>query len=132
MPMIYFIECTNYKTLDSRDRAQELKPQNHNYTCDHKLTRGWYRFTGLGGVKISSSCVSTYRCTSESTGWMSGSHPSEIEGIVTRKVCYNWNNDCCQYNNMIRVRNCGRYYVYELEKPPLCHQRYCTEGGGSL
>ena len=28
----------------------------------------------------------------------------------------------------IRVRNCGAFFVYELQKPPGCHFRYCGNG----
>ena len=71
------------------------------------------------------SCVPKNRCGTHATGWMNGAHPSVCQGKVTRRVCYNWNGNCCNWSNNIEVVNCGKYYVYKLSKPPACHLRYC-------
>ena len=70
-------------------------------------------------------------CGTLAPGWLKGKHPSEDDGRVTRKVCYNWKNKICRWNNNIRVTNCGDYFVYELTKPPTCRLRYCgvNQGG---
>ena len=49
------------------------------------------------------------------------------EGVVTRDVCYHWKSGCCQWTNNIQVKNCGAFYVYELQKTPVCFLRYCGE-----
>ena len=92
---------------------------------------GWYRFTGDAGSQMATSCVPTYHCGSHTTGWMNGAHPSVADGAVIRKVCYNWDNKCCQWSNNIRVRNCGKFYVYQLQKSPACWSRYCGSNGGT-
>ncbi|KAK3736078.1 hypothetical protein QZH41_006891 [Actinostola sp. cb2023] len=89
----------------------------------------WYRFTGAAGSAMSTKCVPGRHCGSHAPGWLSGSHPTQAEGMVTRKVCFTWGNNCCRWNNSIRVRNCGEFYVYELGKTPLCNLRYCGNGG---
>ncbi|KAK3754727.1 hypothetical protein QZH41_007046 [Actinostola sp. cb2023] len=100
------------------------------YRCDrYDLSKGWYRFTGSAGSQIATSCVPTYRCGTYAPGWMNGSHPTPAEGIVTRNVCYHWASQCCYLNNMIRVKNCGGFYVYELDQPPGCALRYCGSNG---
>ena len=71
------------------------------------------------------SCVPKHRCGTYATGWMNGAHPTVAQGMVTRKVCYNWNGNCCLWSNNIEVVNCGQYYVYKLSKPPHCTLRYC-------
>jgi len=76
------------------------------------------------------ACVPKLRCGTHAPGWLNGSHPSVADGIVTRKVCYHWSSGCCQWHNNIRVKNCGAFYVYELQKPAggnVCSLRYCGE-----
>jgi len=68
-------------------------------------------------------------CGTHSPGWLNGAHPSRSDGVVSRTVCYNWDNDCCKWKNDIQVRNCGGYYVYELVHPPICNLRYCGNAG---
>ncbi|EDO28690.1 predicted protein, partial [Nematostella vectensis] len=74
---------------------------------------------------IPTSCVAKHYCTAHAPGWMTSPHPSVADGVVTRTVCYNWDNGCCHWSNNIRVRNCGEFYVYELSAPPNCYLRYC-------
>ena len=94
--------------------------------CDQRdLTKGWYRFSGQAGSAMPTKCVAKNYCGTHAPGWMQGSHPTQAQGAVTRKVCYHWNNNCCNWSNNIRVRNCGGFYVYELDKTPVCHLRYC-------
>lgn len=47
---------------------------------------------------------------------------------MTRKVCYHWSGDCCNWSNTIRVLNCGGFYIYELVPSPACQLRYCGTG----
>ena len=127
-PRLLPIECKNYKVLNTKDRSMS-QPKGNILKCDkNDLTKGWYRFTGDAGSTMATKCVPKNYCGTHAPGWMSGPHPSQAEGIVTRKVCYNWNNKCCNWNNNIRVRNCGGFYVYELTKTPVCSLRYCGSG----
>ena len=125
------LECKHYKTLNTRDRSMNV-PSGNVLKCDKTdLSKGWYRFTGHAGSAIANYCVPKNRCGTHASGWMQGSHPTRAEGQVSRKVCYNWNNDCCNWSNTIRVRNCGGFYVYELDKTPVCHLRYCGNANAS-
>ncbi|XP_048579921.1 neurogenic locus notch homolog protein 1 isoform X13 [Nematostella vectensis] len=120
------LECRSYKKLDTADRAAG-RPRGNVLKCDQKeiLTKAWYRFEGAAGSAMPTSLVPINRCGTHAPGWMEGSHPTVAEGIVTRKVCYHWSGKTCHWNNAIRVRNCGGFYVYELNRPPVCHLRYC-------
>ena len=60
---------------------------------------------------------------------MQGDHPSVAEGRVVRKICFHHNEGCCTWSIDIRVRNCGRFFVYELPKPPMCFLRFCGNSG---
>ena len=51
-----------------------------------------------------------------------------VDGIVVRTACFSWKNDCCSRSNKIRVRNCGKFFVYNLPSPEGCYQRYCGNG----
>ena len=71
------------------------------------------------------SCVSNQRCGTAAPGWMNGAHPTVAQDKVTRKVCYSYSGNCCNWSNNIEVVNCGQYYVYKLSRPPTCYLRYC-------
>ena len=71
------------------------------------------------------TCVPENSCGTCATGWINGTDPAVAEGIVTRKVCYNFGGNCCNWPNDIEVLNCGQFYVYKLGPTPLCYLRYC-------
>ena len=71
------------------------------------------------------SCVAKNRCGTHAPGWLNGQHPKVEEGVVTRQVCFHWGDNCCNWSNNVKVRNCGEFYVYELRKTPQCQLRYC-------
>ena len=91
----------------------------------NELPFGWYRIMGKAGTQIPEECVPVHRCGTFAPGWVNGQHPTVEEGIVIREVCYHWDGNCCEWQNKIRIRNCGEYYVYQLQKPPTFNLRYC-------
>ncbi|XP_015757537.1 PREDICTED: pancreatic secretory granule membrane major glycoprotein GP2-like [Acropora digitifera] len=115
-------ECKNYQILSSADR----KVTYHTRTklCDNTLGPGWFRFQGDAGTKMPTWCTPQDRCGSYGTGWLTGVHPQENEGTVTRKACFNYPYSCCRFSNNIKVRNCSGYYVYYLTRTT-CSVRYC-------
>ena len=117
--------CNNYTVLSEADRAQGHINAS-NYRCDrYDLVPGWYRFQGAAGDRMADKCVPINRCGTHAPGWLSGAHPTVAEGAVTRKVCYHWNYNCCLWSNNITVKNCGAFFVYELQKTSYCYLRYC-------
>ena len=130
--------CNNYTVLSKEDRGQGHIVINSNYRCDRDdLVPGWYRFQGAAGDRMADKCVPAYHCGTEYPGWLNGTHPTVSEGVVTRRVCYPhnryymywyWPSSCCHWSNNIRVRNCGDFFVYELQKPSHCDFRYCGNG----
>ncbi|XP_020618027.1 uncharacterized protein LOC110055930 isoform X3 [Orbicella faveolata] len=117
-------ECTFYQVLDRRDRAQGYIGVGK---CDISLAKAWYRFKGRAGKQMPQSCVPKHRCGTHAPGWLDGQHPTMSEGAVKRKVCFHWSNSCCRYSSSIRVRNCGAFYVYELDSTGFCSLRYCGD-----
>jgi len=118
--------CTNYTALSEANRAQGNAERPHEKD-DNSLVTGWYRFQGVAGDRMPDKCVLLYRCGTKYPGWLNGTHPTVAEGEVNREVCYNRDlGDCCGSSNIIKVKNCGSYYVYELQKTLY---RYCGNGG---
>ena len=120
-------ECFVYTSINDNSRSVSSRG---NVYCDSGLTPNWYRFTTPRSNVMPETCVAKYHCNTNAPGWLSGPHPTVSEGIVTRQVCYNWNNNCCNWRNNIKVRNCSGFYVYELQRTTICHLRYCTSETG--
>ena len=119
-------ECNVYKNLSAADRNVKAPYQPVTVKCDKKtLTDGWYRFTGSAGNKMPTTCIPSNKCGTHASGWLNGTNPTIQDGAVSRKVCFHWLKNCCNWNTVIQVRNCGAYFVYELVKPTACHLRYC-------
>ena len=136
MPLLTVDGCNNYTVLSEADRAQGHIVINSHYRCDRDdLVPGWYRFQGAAGDRMADKYVPENHCGTQYPGWLNGTHPTVSEGVVTRTVCYPeyfndgyWLSDYCAVGNNIRVRNCGAFFVYELQKPPHCDFRYCGNG----
>ena len=124
----YYNPCYYYTTINAADRLITYTGQSP-LRCDQTdINPGWYRFTGVSGnPMMPTQCPSINRCGTHAPGWMTAHHPSVADGEVSRRVCYHWSNNCCRWSNYIKVKNCGAYYVYELQKTPVCHLRYCGE-----
>lgn len=122
-------ECNSYTVLNQADRAKGFFSKGVLKCDKNDLTKKWYRFSGAAGSALPTTCVAKNHCGTHAPGWMQGSHPTQAQGIVTRRVCYHWSSNCCHWHNNVRVRNCGGFYVYELDKPPHCHLRYCGSDG---
>ena len=74
-------------------------------------------------------CVLRFRCGTTHPGWLNGTHPTIADGVVTRTVCFSGMADCCLRRNIIKVKNCSSYYVYELQRSPWCNYSYCGNAG---
>ncbi|XP_067037309.1 protein sidekick-2-like isoform X2 [Acropora muricata] len=124
-------ECSNYTFLNESNRAMTYAIRNLGNLSDSKLS-GWYRFRGEAGTQMAEVCPKMYSCSTNSSGWLSGTHPTVAEGTVQRKVCFSQSlsqflQDCCYHSKNISVRNCGAFYVYRLD-PPGYYSRYCSNG----
>ncbi|XP_067037302.1 protein sidekick-2-like isoform X2 [Acropora muricata] len=124
-------ECSNYIFLNESNRAMAYADRSLGNLSDSKLS-GWYRFSGGAGAQMADSCPRMYSCSTNSSGWLNGTHPTVAEGIVQRNVCFSkrvsqFFNDCCNRSKNISVRNCGAFYVYRLD-PSDHYSRYCGNG----
>ena len=82
---------------------------------------------------MADTCVNIGHCgTGPGTGypgWLSGGHPTVADGVAVGKTCFNTISGCFGASVFIRVRNCGKFYVYNLLPiDGLCYLRYCGNG----
>ena len=119
-------ECSSYTLNNETDRSVLASQVGSIKRSDNALVTAWYRFNSTAGTKMPTTCVSKKRCNTHAPGWLNGTHPTPQEGIVDRRVCFHWNNNCCYWAITIEVRNCGLFYVYRLVKPPTYYLRYCV------
>ncbi|XP_069841006.1 uromodulin-like [Dendropsophus ebraccatus] len=120
--------CSNHTVLDEPWRSTS-NMYDYRYNSDYSKT-GWYRFIGSGGVRMPESCSRAYRCGTEASMWLMGTHPIVGDGIVNRTVCASWWGSCCTWSSTILVKACpGGYHVYRLNGTPysICSLSYCTD-----
>ena len=117
--------CTNYTVLSEADRTQENAEPPYDRT-DLGLVTGWYRFQGVAGDRMPDKFVRRYHCGTTYPGWLNGVHPTVAEGVVLRTVCYDGGGVCGLFSNIIKVKNCRSYYVYELSR---IFGYYCGNAG---
>ena len=120
--------CANYSVLSEADRVQGNTSPPHR-KCDRDLVTGWYRFVGAAGDRMPDKCVLMEHCGTRRPGCLNGEHPTVTEGVVTRKVCYSKMDAGCSRRNIVKVKNCSGYYVYELQRTPYNNFRYCGNAG---
>ncbi|XP_075687669.1 uromodulin-like [Rhinoderma darwinii] len=119
-----FDPCSNYTTLDDPWRSIDSR---FGYNCDIALS-GWYRFTGIGGIRMPETCVPERQCKTYAPMWINGTHPGEGEGIVNLTACVHWNRNCCHQSTSVQIKACpGGYHVYNINGVPFCSSAYCTD-----
>ena len=69
--------------------------------------------------------VPAQTCGTTWPGWLDGAHPTVEDGKVVRKVCFSDLYARCKYLNWIFVKNCGSYFIYNLQRISSCDLRYC-------
>ena len=117
--------CYHYKNLTDANRKISYKTSEGLWLCDNKLPEGWYRFVGAAGTKMPTTRVPAYRCGTDWSGWLDGSHPTVEDGEVPRTVCFSDRKTGCKYTASISVKNCGSYFIYKQQQVPGCNSRYC-------
>ena len=121
--------------MNEPDRSDQNLDQS-NLKCDDSdgFKAGWVRFEGAGGSVITTSKPPSNRCGTHASGYMSGAHPAVSDGVVERTVCFVFKDKPCvdPFSTLIRVRNCGTFYVYELPELKYCKFRFCTNPNGEL
>ena len=128
--MVAIDGCVAYKVLSEKNRAANYTGAQGNCDQSALITPAWYRFSGDAGDKMADSCVKQLHCGTHAPGWLDGVLPLNVGQIVERTVCFNWGSSCCKWSVKVKVKKCsGHYFVYELQRTPVCHLRYCGNTG---
>ncbi|XP_072423510.1 pancreatic secretory granule membrane major glycoprotein GP2-like [Chiloscyllium punctatum] len=119
--------CVNHKVLNDAWRSIDCThTQYSNGTkSDNELKNEWYRFNSSGGWKMPETAVPAHHCSTEASGWLNATHPTESQGKTHGTVCFNWNGNLCHWTERIKIQNCSSYFVYFLKKTKEKHA-YCT------
>ena len=121
--------CHNYRNLSDADRKSTYYTPYGGEKCDDDSSAlifgKWYRFVGDAGTKMPTQCVPDNRCGAVWSGWLNGGHPTLADGEDYSEVCFTRVRDCCKKSMDIKVKDCGSYFIYELQKVPGCPLRYC-------
>jgi hypothetical protein len=101
----------------------------------------WFRFVEPAGTQLpvtpnARSRKTEYPCGTQATAYLTSSHPTIADGVVSRQRCYvigsghgNENRECSSMD----VAACPSYqsksfYIYKLLKPSgICAYAYCAE-----
>ena len=120
--------CYFYSVLN--DESRSVLKTSSSYTRD--TISGWYRFMGRAGDSMLDYVPTTgsgYRCTANMPGYLSGQHPRGSDGVVSRTVCFAYSGYTCYTSTRIQVKNCGNYFVYNLNALTNSnYMRYCGSG----
>ena len=118
--------CYHYENLSDANRKKSFEIPYGAELCDSQLLEGWYRFVGAAGTKMPTTHVPAFRCGTVFSGWLKTAHPLVEDGETFKTVCFSSKiNHLCEDTKTISVKNCGRYFIYKLSKPPKCEMRYC-------
>ena len=104
------------------DSVDESKYTSQRIRSPDWKGEAWYRISMPAGSRIPEQAPSTDSCGGAS-GWLSGTHPTELLESVEAKFCF---NECSFLSNKGKITNCGEYFVYYLEDTPSCNRRYCA------
>ena len=120
-------ECNSYIDLDEPGRY--WSNNSGSLICDEHdpkiVSNQWYRFTGGAGRMMAPYCIPQSSCSTHRSSWINGDHPTSLYATVTTTVCMHWSSDCCERSYPVGITLCDGYYVYKLQKPTACYERYC-------
>ncbi|XP_060552052.1 uncharacterized protein LOC132713460 [Ruditapes philippinarum] len=88
---------------------------------DRRIKTAWF-YAGVD--PIVTFPPSLCRCGYKFPIWMNGTLPSPGDGVVNRTACIKFTKPC--YRKLdIKIRNCGKSYIYHLTPPGLDDSGYC-------
>ena len=74
---------------------------------------------------MASYCIPQSSCSTHRSSWVNGDHPTSLYATVNTTVCMHWSSTCCERSYPVSITQCDGYYVYKLQKPTSCYERYC-------
>ena len=121
--LIYISECQNYVSRNNAGR-KITNTAYHGY-CDSGIGPGWFRFEGSAGIRMPTSCQPTNRCGTHITNWKNGRYPQQQMVRSAGRCVFTELQVVVNFQQKIKVRNCGSYYVFYLNGVPTCYSLYC-------
>ncbi|XP_014835021.1 PREDICTED: uromodulin-like, partial [Poecilia mexicana] len=121
--------CATYTVVNDAWRSTENTDTTIIH-CDRNIAwSGWYRFyLGQSSAQIPEKCVAENRCGTHATLWINGTHPVQLNEIVTRNVFGAWSGSCFHFaSSTIQIKVCSGFYVYKVQLPSSCTLGYCAE-----
>ena len=65
-------------------------------------------------------------CGTAANEWIEGTHPVNVGETKTAYVCFVWSNTNCGRKEVIQIRHCGKYFLYDLPDIRYCSYGYCS------
>ena len=75
----------------------------------------WRRFLIHSIREMPTQCVPDNRCGAIFSGWLYGGHHTLANSEVSFNVCFTGGQNCCKKSIKIRVKECGSYFIYNLQ-----------------
>ena len=134
------VGCDSYNVLNDPTRKTTFYSKSKSdWSCDKKQEgrgpvspdwkgEGWYRVVGPAGTKLADTPTKGYYyCGTAGSRYVQGNHPTKIGETVSTKACfYRKSNYLCVEPQNVKIRNCGKYFIYYLPETTGCWQGYCT------
>ena len=95
----------------------------------------WYRFVEPAGTQLADSIVPHSHCGTSATGWLNGTHPTNLGENVIRNVCFSYVDspsleiNYCWKNIDVEIRKCEGFFLYKFKEVPgsQCNSKYCGQ-----
>ena len=96
-----------------------------NATSPNWKGEGWYKIGKSDKDMMLEKPIKPYHCGTVGSGWLNGTHPTEIEQEIKQNVCFSLGSKTCAKSVEIKILNCFNYYLYYFPETPACMYRYC-------
>ena len=106
---------------DDCNAATKLE-RMHGPFSDDKLTDGWYRVDET--LELVHEEVEYRTCGTISPIWAKGEFPDDEDDVQDMEACVVSEKSSCNNTYEIKVKNCGKYYVYKLS-PTRANEAFC-------
>ncbi|XP_051244903.1 adhesion G protein-coupled receptor E1-like [Dicentrarchus labrax] len=121
--------CDGYTNITepwrNRDFTSTTFPGFPNH--DAKLVNSWWRFTGIGGDRVITGCVSTNRGGTSRPVFIPFAYPTTESVTPTTGTAYGYYGGCQGSGLKVNVALCpGGFYIYQPLTYPHLHTGYVT------
>ncbi|KAL8566455.1 hypothetical protein ACOMHN_015091 [Nucella lapillus] len=108
---------------DSRRSSLKYDRWLFDDLCDWLWDPVWYRFYFEGdNAVVPTHCVPFHHCHTDSPIWLDLQNQTlpEVHQEIRARACAHWAENCCRWERPITVRNCGDFFVYDIQPINAC------------